>query len=141
METPQVVVAVIVLHDKSLLLGKDAETGYWTLPKGGVQKFQQIQAVGQTAIFETTGIAAVVTGSIFISEDIAPPDHHQVVVVTMGQPKPDADLTPIPRPDIFSEVRWVDFRNLVEYQETVDNLTADAIMKFHIYLQSKARGA
>lgn len=141
METPQVVVAIIVLNAKSLLLGKDAATGYWTLPKGGVQKFQQIQAVAQTAVFETTGIATQVTGSIFVSEDIAPPDVHQVIIVTMGQPKPDADLTPIPRPDIFSEVKWVDFRNIGEYQDTVDNMTADAIMKFGMYLNSKARGA
>lgn len=141
MEQPSVIVAVIMLNAKTLLLGKDALTGFWTLPKGLVQKFQGLQAVGQAAVFETTGIAAQVTGSIFVSEDIVPPDQHSVVVVTMGEVKKDADLTPIPRPDIFSEVKWVDFRDLGEYQETVDNITADAIMKFGIYLQSKLRGA
>jgi|SRR5271157_1801897 len=141
MESPTVVVAVIVMHGSTMLLGKDTKTGFWTLPKGAVQKFQGLQAVGQTSVFETTGIATQVTGSIFVSEDIVPPDHHQVIVVTMGQPTKDADRTPIPRPDIFSEVRWVDFRNLGDYQETVDDVTADAIMKFGMYLNSKARGA
>jgi len=140
METPQVVVAVIVLHNKSLLLGKDTASGFWTLPKGGVQKFQGLQAVAQTAVFETTGISTQVTGSIFVSENIEPPDLHQVIIVTMGDPKKGADLTPIPRPDIFSEVKWVDFREIGDYQETVDNVTADAIMKFGIYLKSKAQG-
>src|SRR5271170_6353840 len=138
MEQPSVIVAVIMLNGSTLLLGKDTLTGLWTLPKGLVQKFQDMQAVGQAAIFETTGIAAQITGSIFVSQDIVPPDTHSVVIGTMGQIKPGADLTPIPRPDIFTEVKWVDFRDLGEYQETVDNITADAIMKFGMYLKAKA---
>lgn len=141
METPQVVVAVIVMNGSALLLGKDVNTKQWTLPKGGVLKFQRLQAVAQTAIAETTGISTEVTGSMFISEDITPPDQHNIVVVALGKPLGTGDaLKPVARPDIFSEVRWVDFRELGEIQNDIDNVTADAIMKFGLYMQAKARG-
>ena len=141
--TPLVVVGVIVMNGSALLLGKDANTKQWTLPKGGVTKFQGLQDVGQTAVFETTGISVQVTGSIFVSEEIIPPNHHHVIIVCLGKPLGTGDtLAPIaPRPDIFSEVKWVDFRELGEIQDDVDNVTADAIMKFGLFLQSKQRGA
>src|SRR5208282_1811696 len=102
----------------------------WTLPKGGVLKFQELQTVGRTAVAETTGIAVEVTGSIFISEDIVPPEHN-VVVVALGKLLGSGDaLKPVARLDVFSEVRWVDFRELGDIQHDIDSITTDAIMKF-----------
>lgn len=139
---PRVVVAVIVMNGSAILLGRDVGTKLWTLPKGGVAKFQRLQVVGQTVVFETTHIAVHVTGSLFVSEEIIPPDHHQITVITLGQPLGSGDaLTPIANPDVFSEVRWVDFRELGNIQNEIDNVTADAVMKFGLYIQAKTRGA
>ena len=138
--TPQVVVAVIVMNGSAMLLGKDVNTKQWTLPKAGVTKFQALQDVGRAGVWEATGITVQVTGSIFVSEEIIPPDQHQVIVVTLGKPVGTGHaLEPTPNSEVFSEVRWVDFRELGAIQDDVDNVTADAIMKFGLYLQSKQR--
>jgi ADP-ribose pyrophosphatase YjhB (NUDIX family) len=139
--TPDVIVAVIVTNGGTLLLGQDVGTKLWTLPKGGILKFQGIQDAAQKAVFDTTGISVQVPGSIFVAEEFVPPDRHDIIIATLGKPLGDGStLVPKPNPEAFSEVRWVDFRNLGEYQETVDNMTADAIMKFGIYLQQKTQG-
>lgn len=141
METPQVIVAVLVMNGSTLLLGQDVNTGKWTLPKGGVLKYQPLQAVGETATLETTGVAVTVTGSIFVSEEMnTDTQEHNIIVITLAKPTSPENTALSPH-DVFTEVRWVDVRDLGGYQETVDNLTADAIMKFGYYLQSKARGA
>lgn len=141
--TPQVlpIVAIIVMNKSALLLGQDSISKQWTLPKAEISFGQPTQAVAQKAVFETTGIAVTIGGSIFVSEDIKP-DHHYVVVVAIAQPiGKEGNIDPIPMPGVFSDVKWVDFRDLGEYQETTDDLTADAIMKLGSYLQGKARGA
>jgi ADP-ribose pyrophosphatase YjhB (NUDIX family) len=141
--TPQVlpIVAVIVMNKTSILLGQDSSSKQWTLPKAEISFGQPAHGVAQKAVFETTGVAVTIGGSIFISEDIKP-DHHYVVVVAIAQPiGKEGNIEPIPMPGVFSAAKWVGFDELGEYQETVDNLTADAIMKFGSYLQGKARGA
>jgi ADP-ribose pyrophosphatase YjhB (NUDIX family) len=143
MEFPQVVVAVLVTSTVGgLLLGRDAKSKQWALPYGVIPKFQAIQTVGETAVRELTGASVQVMGSIFISENIIPPHEHQVVVVALGKLLTDFEgTTLIPDGNIFSEVRWVDFRQLGEIQDEIDNVTADAIMKFGLYLQGKTRAA
>lgn len=140
---PQVlpIIAVLVMNKSTLLLGQDSVSKQWTLPKAEISFGQPCQGVAQKAVFETTGVAVTIGGSIFISEDIQP-DHHYVVVVALGQPiGKDANIEPIPMPGVFSAAKWVDFRELGDYQNSVDDLTADVIMKFGVYMQSKARGA
>jgi hypothetical protein len=136
---PQVVVAVIVLNTSALLLGRDKNTDQWTLPKRIVGKFQEIQAVGQSIVWEGTGISVQIVGSIFVSEEIIPPSNHQIIVVTLGKPIGGGEaLTPVEYSTEFSEIKWVDFRELGDIQDDVDAITADAIMKFGAYMQNKA---
>src|SRR5271163_760985 len=127
MDTPQTVVAVIVLHDSGILLGKDAKTNKWTLPKSILRKFLPTQDAARIAVESASGLAVEVTSSIFISEEIVPPDTHNVVVVTLGKLTGDAAVTHLD--PAYSEVRWVDFRELGTIQDDIDDITADAIMK------------
>ncbi len=135
MERPQVVVAVIVVNGTLLLLDKGAKTGQWTLPKRAVSKFQTVEDAGRRAVLEATGVSVDITGSLFVSEEIIPPDVHDIAVITLGKLIGDGILSVSNGP-----AQWVDFRDLSKIQGDVDNLTADSLMKFGLYLQSKARG-
>lgn len=142
METPQLVVAVLIIGGNgTVLLGRDANSNQWTLPKGAITKFQPTQEVAKIAVLETTGIPVNVTGSLFITEEIVPPDTHNVYVITLGQTEDKQELEPMPRADVFSEVRWVGFNDLQSISADIDPVTADAITKFGLYLQAKRRSA
>jgi len=138
METPQVLAAVIVLHGSGILLGKDTVTGKWTLPKSIVPKFEPLEDTARMAVAGASGLAVDVTSSIFISQEIVPPNEHTIVVVTLGKLTGDAAVTHLD--PAYSEIRWVDFRELGTIQDDIDDITADAIMKLGTYMQAKARG-
>jgi len=140
---PNVVVAVIVLNQSTILLGKSAATGKWTLPAQTIAPFQSQADAGVQGVLASTGVNVEVTASLFVSENINPPSAHDIVVVALGKPLgdlPTNDSFITTNLTIFSQVRWVDFRELGDIQNDVDDVTADAIMKFGMFLQSKSAG-
>jgi ADP-ribose pyrophosphatase YjhB (NUDIX family) len=82
-EMAGVVVAVIVVHNKALLL-THGERGLWTLPGGIIFKGQTVQSTAENCVLTMTGIVAKVEASIFITENITP-DTHDVIIVTLGR--------------------------------------------------------
>ena len=88
-EVIRVRVCLAVVHDHKLLLvphyDTDAGPVQWTVPGGGVEFGESLQAAAVREFFEETGLQAEVTGLLHVSETILPDrPYHSVTISFAG---------------------------------------------------------
>lgn len=129
---PRIGVAVIVIDKGRILLGRSTKepiVGKWVVPGGRIEPFEAVQATGEREVLEETGLTVQVRNVMFVSEIVAPPAEHRIIlyvngILENGEIKAGSDL---------SEVRWVDFRELDSIADDMSELTVDAISKLGMY--------
>jgi len=130
---PRVGAAVFVMKDSGhILIGRSSgepTAGKWVIPGGVVKPFESIKQAAERKILEKAGIAIESKQVLFLSEKVAPPDEHRIVVYCYGEYlsgdlKAGGDL---------SEVLWVDPRDLGNYQGEMSGMTVDAFVKLNAW--------
>lgn len=135
--TPAVIAAVIVLGGNTFLMGKSRTTGQWGIPQAQVKWLESMDVTSKRAVLNYSGIEAEITGQLFSTQDIKT-DSHIIGVITMGKVTGGEMKN---ETEECSEVKWVSADMLGDIQDEVDNLSADAIQKFGLYLRSRAAAA
>jgi len=135
---PRVGVATILFKDRiNVLIGRGCfgtDAGKWGIPGGAINPFETIQEASARVTLEKTGATIQAKQMLFLSEKVAPPDDHRIVlycegVYVSGELNPGDDL---------SEVRWVDPRELGLYQHEMSEMTISAFYKYSLVLRARA---
>jgi nucleoside triphosphatase len=127
--------ATFVIKGTEILLGRSKKlANKIVIPGGGVRPFEKVNDAARREILEETGIVCLVDDILFVSELVAPPYEHRIILYMLGQ---YVDGEPVAGDDL-SEVFWCDTRKLADYQDDMTDLTIDAICKFHVALRSRS---
>jgi ADP-ribose pyrophosphatase YjhB (NUDIX family) len=134
---PRVGVAAIVMRGSQILLGRSKKSpieNKWVLPGGGVQPFESISDTVIRELKEETGVTVKPGAVLFVSELVQPPDHHHIVIYV------DAEFVDgnLHAGDDLADVIWQDVRQLGEMQDTLSDMTVDALHKFSMVLKARA---
>ena len=136
---PRVGAATFVIKGTEILLGRSKKLGNKiVIPGGGVRPFEKVNDAARREILEETGVACLVDDILFVSELVAPPYEHRIILYMLGQFLAYANEKDLQEGDDLSEVFWADTRKLADYQDDMTDLTIDAICKFHVALRSRS---
>ena len=145
---PNLTVVTIVMQDKaSVLLGKVAgfkrvDAGLWAIPDGIVNDGETIRDACIRTVKEATGLDVEPRMTLFLCERVVEGDH-RIGIFVLAEPviKLGDEDKPITAFNRYSDMRWIDVRNLGELQNTegMSDFTADAFRKFSEFLKSAIR--
>jgi 8-oxo-dGTP diphosphatase len=102
---PSAAVAVVVLHDAYVLLGRRRASfgGKWALPAGFIEFDKDFLTVAQRETKEETGLDVVVTGILNVTSNYLQAGLHALVVGVAARPVGGILIAG----EGFDEVRWV----------------------------------
>jgi ADP-ribose pyrophosphatase YjhB (NUDIX family) len=139
--SPRITVATIVMKDRAnVLLGRSNRSltsGKLVIPGSYLQLYETIFEASARGIKEQAGITVNPKQMLFMSEKVdKDTKEHRLAAFCFGEyvegePKPGSD---------FTDITWVDPRELGNMQSELDELTVDAFYKFSIVMRSQANG-
>jgi 8-oxo-dGTP diphosphatase len=134
---PRTGIAAIVTRGYEILLGRSKKhpiEGKWVLPGGGVKPFEALPDTVVREFKEETNITIKPGAVLFVSEVLDEPFDHRIVIYV------DAEYVSgeLKAGDDLSEVKWVDVRNLGDYQDEMSELTIDALNKYSFIVKARA---
>ena len=149
---PNLPVGTIVMYDRAHVLiakaisGPDA--GLWTIPNGVIGDGETVRNASVRSIKEDAGVDVEPKMTLFICERVVS-DDHRVAVFVLAEPvlaPASVASSVLPSEPVlipgagYSDVRWVDVRNLgdVQKNEGMSDFTADAFVKFSGFLKTQA---
>lgn len=137
---PNLTVGTIVMQDRaSVLLGKvsadGVDAGLWAIPDGIVNDGETIRDACIRTVKEATGLDVEPRMTLFLCERVVEGDH-RIGIFVLAEPT-NTGIVPSER---YSEMKWVDVRELGNLQknEGMSDFTADAFVKFSVFLQQQA---
>lgn len=116
MDTPQLAVGAVVVHDGELLMvrrDREPARGLWSVPGGRVELGEYLNAAVAREVREETGLAIEVGSLLGILEVVGDP--HYVILDFMASTAGKAP--PAPGDDV-SEARWVPLDEVAELECT-----------------------
>jgi ADP-ribose pyrophosphatase YjhB (NUDIX family) len=134
--SPTILVASIVMHDGKVLIGRET-SGKWEMPVESIHPFEGLRETALRSSFELAGLTTNPQNVMFVAEDINKEANHHDVAAFIYNTFVEGEIKPAGR---WSEARWVDVRELGQYQEGMSELAIDGFYKFSMVLhQSAAR--
>jgi ADP-ribose pyrophosphatase YjhB (NUDIX family) len=111
------------------------DAGKWTIPMGSISWGQSIREAAIHTVKEVAGLEVDAKQSLFVCEILQPEDH-RIAIFCLATPTGEAELKP---GSGFTEVKWADVRDLgrIQQEEGMSDFSADAFVKFSIYLKAQ----